>query len=91
MFQTPHLNPLEWLAVVLLAVGGINWGLVGLFQFDLVAQLFGEEFGTTNAITNIIYVLVGISALVVLAGLLRSEAMTSRVEREHGGASPSMR
>jgi hypothetical protein len=64
-----NLNPLVWLAAVVLAVGGINWGLVGLFEFDLVAWLFGEEFGETNAITRIVYVLVGVSALVTLAGL----------------------
>jgi uncharacterized membrane protein YuzA (DUF378 family) len=64
-----NLNPLVWLAAVVLAVGGINWGLVGLFEFDLVAWLFGEEFGETNTITRIVYVLVGVSALVTLAGL----------------------
>lgn len=35
-------NALDWIALVLLIVGGINWGLVGLFDFDLVAALFGE-------------------------------------------------
>jgi len=62
-------NPIIWLATVVLAVGGVNWGLVGLFEFDLVAWLFGEEFGTTNTITRSIYVLVGASAIIALVGL----------------------
>jgi len=49
-----NLNPVVWLAAVVLAVGGINWGLVGLFEFDLVAWLFGEEFGETNIMTRIV-------------------------------------
>jgi uncharacterized membrane protein YuzA (DUF378 family) len=65
-----NLNPVVWLAAVVLAVGGINWGLVGLFEFDLVAWLFGEEFGGTNTITRIVYVLVGASALVTITGLV---------------------
>ncbi len=47
------------LAMILLIVGGLNWGLVGLFNFDLVATLFGH--GTTLA--RIVYVLVGIAGL----------------------------
>lgn len=82
MFKTPHLNPLEWLSAIVLVVGGLNWGLVGLFEFDLVAQLFGEEFGTTNAITRMVYILVGISAIYTVIGLLRVEAMTTRSERD---------
>jgi len=82
VFKTPHLNPLEWLSAIVLVVGGLNWGLVGLFEFDLVAQLFGEEFGTTNAITRTVYILVGISAIYTVIGLLRVEAMTTRSERD---------
>lgn len=82
MFRTPHLNPLEWLAAVILVVGGLNWGLVGLFEFDLVAELFGEEFGTTNWFTRLVYIVVGASAIYTLLGLLRMEAMTTREERE---------
>lgn len=68
--QVSNLNPIIWLSTIVLAVGGINWGLVGLFEYDLVANLFGEEFGTTNTITRIVYVLVGASALISLAGLV---------------------
>jgi uncharacterized membrane protein YuzA (DUF378 family) len=64
-----NINPITWIAAVLLAVGGINWGLVGLFEFDLVAELFGEQFGTTNTITRVVYTLVGASAFLTVAGL----------------------
>lgn len=53
------MNAVDWIAMVLLIVGGLNWGLVGLFQFDLVAAIFGEQ---TTA-SRIVYALVGLSAL----------------------------
>lgn len=81
MFSTPRLNLLEWLAVAVLVVGGLNWGLVGLFDFDLVAQIFGEEFGATNIASRVVYVLVGVAALYTLLGLFRVEAITAREER----------
>jgi uncharacterized protein len=54
-----HLNAVDWISMALLIVGGINWGLVGLFNFDLVATLFGEM----SALSRIVYVVVGLSAL----------------------------
>jgi len=54
-------NALDWIAVVLVAVGGINWGLVGLFNYNLVSGLFG-----TTIFTRIIYTLVGISAIYLI-------------------------
>ncbi len=51
---------LSWIAWVLLIVGGINWGLIGLFGFDLVGSVFG---GPASAISRIIFTLVGISAV----------------------------
>ena len=55
----------EWIALVLVVVGAINWGLVGLAQFDLVAALFG---GQAAPLSRIVYGLVGLAgiALVVL-------------------------
>lgn len=53
---------LHWIALVLVIIGALNWGLVGLFQFDLVAALFG---GPTSPLSRLIYILVGISGLVV--------------------------
>jgi uncharacterized membrane protein YuzA (DUF378 family) len=50
-------------ALLLLVVGGLNWLLVGLMQFDLVAELFG---GMGEVISRIVYILVGIAAIWVL-------------------------
>ena len=54
---------LDLLAGVLLVVGGLNWGLVAVAKFDLVAWIFGLDFGQTNAATSVIYGLVGLSAV----------------------------
>lgn len=54
-----RLNVWDWVALVLLIIGGLNWGLVGLFAFDLVAAIFG----TLSVLSRIIYILVGISAV----------------------------
>ncbi len=53
------LNVLDWLALVLVIVGGLNWGLVGAMNFDLVATIFGDMSG----LSRIVYVLVGLSAV----------------------------
>jgi uncharacterized protein len=57
-------------AAALLVVGGLNWGLVALAEFDLVAWIFGEEFGTTNAASRIVYGLVGLAAVYAIGALL---------------------
>lgn len=54
------MSMIHKLALALLIVGGINWGLVGIFQFDLVAWLFG---GVDSVVSRIVYTLVGLSAL----------------------------
>jgi hypothetical protein len=58
-----NLNVLDWVAIILLAVGGLNWGLVGIFDFDLVATIFGDM----SALSRIVYSVVGISAVYILA------------------------
>lgn len=55
-----RMNAFDWIASVLLIIGGLNWGLVGIFDFNLVAFLFSESFGIVG---TIIYVFVGIAAL----------------------------
>lgn len=57
-----RLNSLDWLAYVLVIIGGINWGLVGAFEFNLVDEIFGVD----SAISKVIYILVGLSALYLL-------------------------
>jgi len=62
---------LNALALLLVIVGGINWLLVGLARFDLVATLTGDEFGQTNPISSLIYVLVGVAAIWLIPTLVR--------------------
>lgn len=56
------LNTLDWVALVLVIIGGLNWALVGLFSFDLVATIFGDM----SVLSRIVYVLVGLSAVYML-------------------------
>lgn len=53
------MRPIDVIAAVLLVVGGLNWGLVGLVNFDLVAALFGAG----SILARVVYCLVGLSAL----------------------------
>lgn len=83
------MKKLDLVSAVLLVVGGLNWGLVAIARFDLVAALFGMEFGETNALTRIVYGLVGLSAVYIAAQLRvipRRWATTSRT-RAHSTAS----
>ncbi|MBI2047813.1 MAG: DUF378 domain-containing protein [Parcubacteria group bacterium] len=57
------LNAFDWLAVVLVIVGGLNWGLVGVFNFDLVATIFGDMSG----LSRVVYALVGLAAVYLAA------------------------
>jgi uncharacterized membrane protein YuzA (DUF378 family) len=60
------MKSLDTVALVLVIVGGLNWLLVGLFEYDLVAALLGEG----SVLAKVVYVLVGLSALWMLWGLL---------------------
>lgn len=57
------LNAIDWIALILLAIGGLNWGLVGLFNFNLVAAIFGD----LSAFSRVVYTIVGICAIYILA------------------------
>jgi uncharacterized membrane protein YuzA (DUF378 family) len=57
------VKPLDLITAVLVIVGGLNWGLVAIAEFDLVAAIVGEDFGETNALSRIVYGLVGLSAV----------------------------
>ena len=59
------------LALLLVIVGAANWLLVGVAKFDLVAAVTGTTFGETNALSSIVYVLVGLSGLALLPTLAR--------------------
>jgi uncharacterized membrane protein YuzA (DUF378 family) len=57
------MKKLDAVAAALLVVGGLNWGLVAIAQFDLVATVVGLDFGETNVVSRLVYGLVGLSAV----------------------------
>ena len=61
------MKKLDVLAATLVIVGGLNWGLVALAEFDLVATLVGLDFGETNAASRLVYGLVGLAAVYQVA------------------------
>ena len=61
------MKKLDVLAAALLVIGGLNWGLVAVAQFDLVAWIVGLDFGETNAASRIVYGLVGVAAIYQIA------------------------
>ena len=71
------------LALALCVIGALNWGLVAIAEFDLVAEIFGLEFGETNAATRVIYGLVGLAGVVLLA---TEFAVAQRPARQHSPA-----
>lgn len=65
---------MDTIALILSIIGSINWGLVGIFQFDLVAWLFG---GQTAMVSRIVYTLVGLAGIWCISLLFRPRAMTA--------------
>lgn len=65
------MKTLDYIALLLVAIGAINWGIIGFFEFDLVRAIFGEM----TLVTRIIYAIIGISGLYSLSffGRLRNE------------------
>lgn len=63
------MKALNLITLVLVIIGGINWGLVGIAQFDLVAAIFG---GQDALLARVVYVLVGLSALWQIVPLVRA-------------------
>lgn len=68
-----HMRTLKFISMILVIVGALNWLLVGLFGFDLVAAITGNSFGEKNALSSIVYVLVGLSGLVVLPSVFTAK------------------
>jgi len=68
------MRVLNTVTLVLLIIGGLNWGLVGLLNFDLVAAIFGEM----SPLSRIVYSLVGLSALWQLIPLFRGDEARGR-------------
>lgn len=73
------MKALDAIALILVVIGGVNWGLVGLFDYNLVNSLFGAD----SMVTRVIYVIVGIAAIYALISFLAkmSAAETPRPPR----------
>jgi len=56
------LSTVDWIVLILVIIGGLNWGLIGVFDYDLVASIFGDM----SALSRIIYDLVGLSAVYLI-------------------------
>ncbi|MCI6496776.1 MAG: DUF378 domain-containing protein [Anaeromassilibacillus sp.] len=65
---------IDKIALALLIIGGINWGCIGIFNFDIVGSLFG---GQSSAISRIIFVIVGLCAVWCISLLFRDNALSS--------------
>lgn len=73
-------NPVDWIALILVIVGGLNWGLVGLFNYNLVDAIFGMG----SAISRIIYILVALAALyMIYYGVRSDESQPVRAAERH--------
>ena len=72
------MKRLDMVALVLVVVGGLNWGLVAIARFDLVAAIFGLDFGETNVATRIVYGLVGLAAVYEVVQLAASRRRPHR-------------
>ena len=76
------MKKLDVLAAILVVIGALNWGMVAIAHFDLVATLFGMKFGEVSTLSAIVYGLVG------LAGLYQGVSFKAIQQRWH--ASPSL-
>ncbi len=70
------VRTMDWIALLFIIVGAINWGLIGFFQFDLVATLFG---GASTLVSRIIYAIVGVSGIYGLTFFNNIGESTERV------------
>jgi len=76
------MKKLDVLAAVLVVVGALNWGLVAVARFDLVAAIFGMKFGEVSAFSGIVY------GLVALAGIYQAASFKAIQRRWHGEPVP---
>ncbi len=82
------MSMLSRIALALVIIGGLNWGLIGLFQFDLVAMLFG---GQNAFLSRVVYGLVGIGALLCLGQLFKpNEEIDTVTERHSRFSNPNL-
>ena len=79
------MSPVNVLTLIVVILGAINWGLLGLFQVDLVAALFG---GPQTALSRVIYIVVGVSGIYQLAPLLN--VLSGEAEKPQDLAPPGL-
>jgi uncharacterized membrane protein YuzA (DUF378 family) len=72
------MRTLVIITLILVVIGALNWGLIGLFGFDLVAAISGLQFGQMNGFSRFIYILVGLSGLYQLFTLGRPVNASTR-------------
>lgn len=60
------MNAMDWISMILLVIGGLNWGLVGIFDYDLVKSIFGDM----STPSRIVYSLVGVAAVWTIAKMM---------------------
>lgn len=70
---------IDKIALALLIIGGINWGSIGIFNFDIVGSLFG---GQSSALSRIIFVIVGLCAVWCISLLFRNNALSDEDETD---------
>jgi uncharacterized protein len=76
------VKKIDLVAAVLVLVGALNWGLVAIAEFDVVATVFGMEFGETNVASRIVYGLVGLAGVYGVVSLMsRRSAVAIRPAR----------
>lgn len=76
------MGGLRTVALLLVIIGAVNWLLVGLFGFDLVAAITGNDFGEKNTFSSVIYVLVGLAGLMLLPELGANRAVSDVTPRD---------
>ena len=77
------MNFLRYTAYILTLIGALNWGLVGIFNFDLVAAIFGDM----TVMTRILYSVVGVSAIITALTMNRCERIVEKECDEYGRCS----
>ncbi len=70
---------MDTLALILVIIGALNWGMVGLFQFDLIASIFG---GMSTIVSRIIYTIVGLAGIWGISILFRRDGIRHSDENE---------
>jgi len=71
---------MDRIALILAIIGGLNWGSVGIFGFDIVAALFG---GSASGLSRVVYALVGLSALWCISLLFREREVADETASRH--------